>query len=190
MTLACWALWFARNKLVHEGVKQTTHDIVVFVQGYLVEIKSVEEFNFPKSVPLEMHWRPPHLGYVKINFDSSFNLQEMKSLKYLSNRKKGFIMAVSTHLPENIADTFIAEVRACEQAIHFAEEVGYVWIEGDSLTIMNANTKDNSIISSILVDIKRKLGYFDSILFLHVKIYVNMAAHTLAKGHHFAEVRF
>lgn len=56
---------------------------------------------------------------------------------------------------------------------------------------MHAIAKDNSITSPIIVDIKRYVGFFESISFLHVKRSENGTAHTLAKeGHCFLKARF
>lgn len=70
---------------------------------------------------------------MKINFDSSCHLQERKSASsILATNDKGFIMEAYTYLHVNIADAFIAEAKACEQVVLFAEQIGFrrVQIEG------------------------------------------------------------
>ncbi|KAH1047715.1 hypothetical protein J1N35_038499 [Gossypium stocksii] len=60
-------------------------------------------------------------------------------------------------------DAFIAEARACEQAIRFAIDMGFrkVQMEGDSLTFikrLNSYIKEKSILSLIVGDIKDYLS--------------------------------
>ncbi|MBA0573128.1 hypothetical protein Golob_000420, partial [Gossypium lobatum] len=91
---------------------------------------------------------------------------------------------------------FVAEVRACEQAVRFAQELGFrrVQIEGDSLMIikrLHSCTADRSILGLIVVDIKCSLVLFDRVTFHHVKREGNAAAHVLAReGSRFSEERF
>lgn len=54
MCLAYWALWFARQKLIHDGVMQSTYEIVVFVKGYLADLEGVMESLLHKTRPLEI----------------------------------------------------------------------------------------------------------------------------------------
>ncbi|MBA0754381.1 hypothetical protein Gogos_005447 [Gossypium gossypioides] len=89
-------------------------------------------------------------------------------------------MGACTYPHINIADAFVAEARAYEQAIQFAQDISFhrVQIEGDSLTIikkLHANTNDRSVLSLILADIKQRLGFFEQITFHHVKREANNA---------------
>lgn len=57
-------------------------------------------------------------------------------------------------------------------------------IEGDSLTVikkLQSETRDKSILSPIIADIKSLLKYFRSITFHHVRREANEAAHALAQ---------
>ncbi|MBA0715614.1 hypothetical protein Golax_014504, partial [Gossypium laxum] len=67
-------------------------------------------------------------------------------------------MAVCTYLHYEVIDSFVAETKACEQAIIFSEELG-----------------------SIIQDIKAKIGSFESITFLLVGRQANVVAHALAR---------
>lgn len=39
VTLIVWSIWLARNKIIHEGIRQTMNDLVVFILGYLTKSK-------------------------------------------------------------------------------------------------------------------------------------------------------
>lgn len=79
-----------------------------------------------------------------------------------------------------------SKARACEQAVHFATDMGFrhVTVEGDSLTIikcLKSCKKDTSVLRPIVGDIKDCLGFFDTITFVHVPREANGATHSLAK---------
>lgn len=134
---------------------------------------------------------PPDLGYIKINYDSSFTLQERKSISGLIARnEEGLIMGACTYNHADITNAFTAEAHACEKAVWFAQELRFrrVQIEGYLLTIVkrvHATTIDRSIISPIIANIKQRIGFFEHIRFIHVKREANSAAYTLAKERRF-----
>ncbi|KAK5793603.1 hypothetical protein PVK06_034755 [Gossypium arboreum] len=107
----------------------------------------------------------------------------------------GQIMGACTYPIVNIEDVFVADARACEQAIRFAFDLRFrcVQIEGDSLTIVkqvNSCTVDRSTLRPIVEDIKGRLRFFDRINFLNAIREANVAAHVLAReGPWFSEER-
>lgn len=40
IVVAIWAIWYSRNIYYHEGIKQSTHEIVNFILSYLLELPS------------------------------------------------------------------------------------------------------------------------------------------------------
>ncbi|KAK8563481.1 hypothetical protein V6N13_006324 [Hibiscus sabdariffa] len=98
-------------------------------------------------------------------------------------------MAACVILHYVVNDAFIAEARACEAAVNFAMELGFmsIHVEGDSLTVikkLSSLSNDKPIIRPIISDIKSKLTFFKKITFSHVGHRGNEAAHVLAKAHH------
>ncbi|KAK5770423.1 hypothetical protein PVK06_046573 [Gossypium arboreum] len=74
----------------------------------------------------------------------------------------GLIIGACTYPHFNIADAFVAEAQFYEQAVRFAQELGFqrIQIEGDSLMIikrLHSCTVDRSVLGPNVVDIK---GYF------------------------------
>lgn len=37
LAISYWALWFTRNKLYHEGIRDSVHDMVSFINAYFLE---------------------------------------------------------------------------------------------------------------------------------------------------------
>ncbi|KAK8993767.1 hypothetical protein V6N11_007987 [Hibiscus sabdariffa] len=105
-------------------------------------------------------------------------------------------MAACTYPYMNVADTFMAKVMACEQAVTFAIELGFrsVQMEGDSLSVIKkliSATSDKSILSPIIKDISSKRGFFESLTFSFVGGSDNGAAHALyRKGLHHSNPRY
>ncbi|KAG4166482.1 hypothetical protein ERO13_A13G134766v2 [Gossypium hirsutum] len=118
VTLSVWSIWFARNKLIHEGTSQTLSDLVVFVLGYLAKIEALEIVGYPRCSSTQIHWRPLDLDFITVNFDSSFNLQEKTSISgIIARNERGLVMGACTYPHINIADAFVVEARTYEQAI-------------------------------------------------------------------------
>ncbi|MBA0667408.1 hypothetical protein Goklo_000498 [Gossypium klotzschianum] len=166
-------------------------------ESYLHEIDALEAMRTTTCPPMYVIWRLPESGFIKLNFDSSFQAQEKKSISgVIARNEMGLIIGACTYPHFNIADAFVAEVRACEQAVRFAKELGFrrVQIEGDSLMIikrLHSCTVDRSVLGPIVVDIKCSLVLFDRVTFHHVKREANAAAHVLAReGRRFSEETF
>lgn len=121
--------------------------------------------------PMYVIWRLPESGFIKLNFDSSFQAQEKKSISgVIARNEMGLIIGACTYPHFNIADAFVAEAQFYEQAVRFAQELGFhrIQIEGDSLMII------------------KRLHSFHN-----VKREANAAAHVLAReGRRFSEERF
>lgn len=47
LAIYIWALWFARNKIIHDGIHQLANDIVGFILGYLKQIEALQTTTFP-----------------------------------------------------------------------------------------------------------------------------------------------
>ncbi|KAK8554116.1 hypothetical protein V6N13_073030 [Hibiscus sabdariffa] len=98
----------------------------------------------------------------------------------------GYIMAASTFPHSYVSDHEMVEVRACEQAVSLARNLGFrrVIFEGDSLNVISKlknPANDLSDISVILKNIHDQRSSFHSLSFLQVKRNGNEATHLLAK---------
>lgn len=67
-----WALWYNRNKFIHEGSQQSAYKIVGFVQAYIAESRLLNNISsyIPKN--RETHRDPPLMGRFKVNIDTTF----------------------------------------------------------------------------------------------------------------------
>ncbi|MBA0756895.1 hypothetical protein Gotri_020033 [Gossypium trilobum] len=156
ITISLWALWYKRNKLVNEGLKFELHEIVGFIQSYVQYSSFCKIKGFSPIMQMNVLWRPPKSGVIKLNFDASFASNANFSISaVLARDSDGQIMGACTYPLLDAADAFMAETRACERALYFALDMGFrkVVLEGDSLTAikkLNSNIVDKSVFSLFL----------------------------------------
>lgn len=60
-----WAIWFARNRMVHEGTNQTMGEIISFIRSYCVKLVSVIPTNNGVVSSIQVWWSPPPVGWLK-----------------------------------------------------------------------------------------------------------------------------
>ncbi|KAH1074832.1 hypothetical protein J1N35_027160 [Gossypium stocksii] len=88
----------------------------------------------------------------------------------LAQDEDGQILGACTYSFLDVADTFVAEARACERALIFAQDMGFrrLVLEGDSLTVikkLNSNIMNRSILSPILQNIQFLERSFEKVVY-------------------------
>ncbi|KAK9039028.1 hypothetical protein V6N11_023867 [Hibiscus sabdariffa] len=174
MMVTFWAVWYSRNKLIHEGISPSVSESLSF-----------------------MRWSAPALNFVKCNFDSTFDVQCNESISgFLYRNSDGLIMAAGVVPHKNVADAFMAEALACLQAVLFAIELCFrrVVFEGESLAVVrrvSALSSDYFVTSPIVNDIRDAVKGLESAVFNFVHREGNNDAHVLAReGRGFRLPRF
>ncbi|MFQ6652760.1 hypothetical protein Gotur_024472 [Gossypium turneri] len=125
-------LWF-QLKLVEDFGAFTSDRITNFVNAFLaMDINSKkfsaislwalcygQDLSFVKAKDLTSGmqrtglWRPPEPGIIKLNFDASFKSKSNRSISAVLARDfEGLIMGACTYPIVDVADAFVAEVRA------------------------------------------------------------------------------
>ncbi|KAK9029785.1 hypothetical protein V6N11_026887 [Hibiscus sabdariffa] len=174
IVISYWALWHARNEIVHEGRPFSAVRVSSFIFSFLFELESSIAVPAPNLLVKDVKWFPPDENIIKLNFDAPFNTASKSSVSRIVARDShGFILAACTCPHLGIADAFIAEAVACEKAVSFALDLGFrsVQIEGDSLSALSAT--------------------FATITFSFVGRTGNVVAHELAQvGLQFPEPRY
>ncbi|MBA0608732.1 hypothetical protein Godav_020919, partial [Gossypium davidsonii] len=133
-----WAIWTARNKLLHEGQHSTASETMNLFKRYLGEVDGAKEKLVVCKVPL-VCWKMPKEHFVKINFDARFCKQNNKSCSRIIIRDdSGLVLWSKTIMHVNIHSPFAAEAMACFQAAEMGLQLGFlrVEIEGDSLAVI------------------------------------------------------
>ncbi|PPD90553.1 hypothetical protein GOBAR_DD12521 [Gossypium barbadense] len=126
LAIALWAVWLARNRLVHDGVQKTVNELVGFIFSYLREIEEISHIRVITVPTLQQIWRPPDPSFIKINSDSSYNSKTHSAISGILERNHlRQIMEACTYPTDHVADAFIVEARASEQAIWYAIDMGF-----------------------------------------------------------------
>lgn len=58
VVVAYWASWYTRNMMVHERLRPNTHEIVVIIKGFLLEIETLEELKPATFLSKQEVWVP------------------------------------------------------------------------------------------------------------------------------------
>ncbi|GMI75734.1 hypothetical protein like AT4G29090 [Hibiscus trionum] len=182
-----WAVWYERNKLIHDGTIASVHDTKAFIRAFIREYEDVNTICPPGIVEREGKWEAPAENLIKFNFDAAFDIHTKASVSAAIGRNHaGLIMASCVTHHNHVFDAFVAEALACLQAVTYAKELGFdkVIIEGDNITVIKrvcSTSMDGSVIGPIIYDIKSIAGQFESIEFRFVQRKINQVAHTLAQ---------
>ncbi|MBA0793001.1 hypothetical protein Gohar_017439 [Gossypium harknessii] len=74
IVVTIWAIWFSRNKFVHERKVQSLEEIVTFIRSFGLEYHSSDEnLKYPQSRSM-VKWSPPSQGWLKINIDAALSI--------------------------------------------------------------------------------------------------------------------
>ncbi|MBA0669486.1 hypothetical protein Goklo_007301, partial [Gossypium klotzschianum] len=57
--LTTWALWHAQNKFYHEGVRQMSNEIVIFILSYMQELEALGVCCSVDLAGSDISWDPP-----------------------------------------------------------------------------------------------------------------------------------
>ncbi|KAK5812090.1 hypothetical protein PVK06_027494 [Gossypium arboreum] len=142
--MAEWAIWTARNELLHEGQSATARETVHFIWKYLGEIIGVKR-KIAKQIVLGGVWKTVQNPFVKINFDAGFCKQDNRSCSGITIRNNtGNILYLKTVLHANIPSPIAANALAYFQPILTGAQMGFlnVEVEGDCLFLIR-NLKEN-----------------------------------------------
>ncbi|TYH05502.1 hypothetical protein ES288_A08G087800v1 [Gossypium darwinii] len=96
--ISFWALWYIRNKIYHEGIREQAHEIVRFINAYYSEITQMGEILKNRQETKRFVWEPPVDDVIKINFDASFDQHSRRSCsRVIAWNKEGLVMASCTY---------------------------------------------------------------------------------------------
>ncbi|MBA0701181.1 hypothetical protein Goari_022987 [Gossypium aridum] len=91
----------------------------------------------------------------------------------LARNYKGEVVGAETYLFKDVADSFVAEARACERALIFVHKKGFqlLAVEGDALSVIkNIRNReaDKSIIRPIIYNIHQLDKKFEEVIYTFV----------------------
>ena len=182
-----WAIWFNRNKVIHDDMCSSPSQIWQMAKILLEDFNDAASSDFCTPSPSQLHsWSPPLPGVLKINVDgSSSDLEDSSYIGVIIRDCKGKTVAAFCKPLQSHFSVELAEVFAVEQGISLARELqlSRVLLESDDLSVINA-INDSTFGTSyghIIQDISHAQSSFDFCSFKHLNQSFNSAAHELAQ---------
>ncbi|KAL4352590.1 hypothetical protein GQ457_06G017540 [Hibiscus cannabinus] len=180
IVLTYWAIWYARNKLAHEGTACST-----------TKVSTLEDVMAPKTMIKHVKWFP-----LIVTQSNSILMHLSIVSGNIAHDSRGLIVAACTYPHSGVTDAFIAEAVACEKATNFSIDLGFrsVHVEGDSPSVikkLTSTTTNKSIISPIISDNQNLRDSFENITFSFMGRKGNEVAHELARvGLQYSKLRY
>ncbi|KAH1072725.1 hypothetical protein J1N35_025053 [Gossypium stocksii] len=135
VAIAIWALWFSRNKYVHENKMQHAKENVTFIRGFGLGYQD-SALNLKHSKPRAMvKWIPLPQGWVKIKVDAGISVaKNCVVLCFIIRNEEGLIMGSGFKSHHLTGSVVIAETMVVFHGLQFALDLGFtrVILESDS----------------------------------------------------------
>ncbi|KAK8499586.1 hypothetical protein V6N11_025530 [Hibiscus sabdariffa] len=80
MMVTFWAVWYARNKLVHERTAATVHGTLSFISAFIGVNDVVHIPPSTRRLDDAGVWKAPELNVIKFNFDATYDFLSKKSV--------------------------------------------------------------------------------------------------------------
>ncbi|KAH1031812.1 hypothetical protein J1N35_043986 [Gossypium stocksii] len=186
IAITIWALWFSRNKFVHEQKMQSIEELVTFIRGFGREFRGISSIlQHPRPRDLNK-WVPTPPNWVKINVDTGFSAARQHAASgFIIRNDEWLIMGSGFRTHNLVRSVVLAEATVVLHGLQFAPEMGFsnVILESDSkLVIQNlqSSKEDYSEIRPLTWDAKALARNFSSYRFEFVARDGNSTAHAMA----------
>ncbi|GMI97004.1 hypothetical protein like AT4G29090 [Hibiscus trionum] len=185
--ITLYALWFARNKFVFEGIAMKTEEIITYVRGYCLDLCALKSSLAPANATSSVCWSPPSPPFVKINVDARFNATTKSAqVGVLIRDSEGLILGAKAAKLNHTSSSFATEAEAVVHGVRLALDLGFrnAVVEGDALSIikkLHAAGEDRSEVSALVWSALHLAKSFQRISFAFVAREGNIAAHELAR---------
>ncbi|MBA0760086.1 hypothetical protein Gotri_022868 [Gossypium trilobum] len=135
IVVTIWAIWFSRNKFLHERKVQSLKEIIIFIRSFGLEYRSsAENLKYPQPRSM-VKWSPPPQGWLKINVDAGLLIAKKRAVSgFIIRNGEGFIMGSGFQRHNLVHSVVIAEALAILHGLQFALDLGFsnVILESDS----------------------------------------------------------
>ncbi|KAI4997699.1 hypothetical protein ZWY2020_053041 [Hordeum vulgare] len=144
--ITMWWLWWQERNNVREGAIPCIPDVLVHrvkctIAGYMA--CSLKPSKAPKL--REGKWSPPADGIVKINSDGAYVPgEDHGGWGVIAGTSQGEVVVARAGCSDGIHDPFTAELKAMEEALNLAAELGVIGVEFETdaqLLAMALNSK-------------------------------------------------
>ncbi|XP_075649953.1 uncharacterized protein LOC142620475 [Castanea sativa] len=180
-----WAIWYNRNKVVHEGNCLSHQQVWQIAKNVVEDSYNAADWDFPQLRPLPTKWNLPPPGFFKVNVDgATSNLGGNSSVGAIIRDYTGQVIAANYKILKAGYSADLVETLALLHGVMLAQELhlSRVLMESDALAVIQAvNDKCTGCRSGhIIQDILQSRNSFESCTFQHTSRQFNQVAHELA----------
>jgi hypothetical protein len=194
MVVLSRGIWLRRNKLIFESIfthpQVVFNEAVAFIEEYRrynrCEDEQVNISGVLSSTRPPMSWKPPPLGFIKVNWDASVNAKK----KYIgigiaARDNNGNFLGARAVTKSVVATLKVAEAMAALEVVLFSKTTSFfkVILEGNAKQLIhdvNSITPNLNAAGHFVEGIKVKLQGLRYASMAHVGRDTNNAAHCLA----------
>ncbi|GJN37087.1 hypothetical protein PR202_gb26009 [Eleusine coracana subsp. coracana] len=182
----CWSLWTGRNSRRHGNETWSPYKAAKFVTRMVDDVFQIHQ-NEPPKEKVIIGWRPPEVGYLKLNTDGAFYMMSsLGGTGAVLRNHEGTLVRAQARWYDHMEDASFAEALAVRDGMIMAKESGAnrIIVESDCAVVLNmmaTQERARSAISSIWHDVQELNTCFLSLNFCYTNRKANMAAHGCAK---------
>ncbi|MBA0680075.1 hypothetical protein Goari_011800 [Gossypium aridum] len=124
IAITIWALWYTRNKLVHEGTNQGVGELVVFIRSYCTELTTLTSGALCSNQSTSVKWSLPPSNVVKVNVDVGFVFAQRKACSgVIIHDAYGQNLGACSRLTSLVSSVFATKALALIYGLRFALEI-------------------------------------------------------------------
>ena len=175
-----WAIWHSRNRITHDGEQL---DPLITVRRIREDLAVLDIPSTHASVLPGHGWRPPVVGFVKINTDAALSMDSDKVGACGVARTLSALLGAWSKPHVGVTDPFIGETLAIRDGVIFASLRGFshVIMETDCLeVVINFQKKAKCSYSMILREVEDTAKLFTLVEVVHEYREFVVDAHRLA----------
>ncbi|KAH9696063.1 putative reverse transcriptase/RNA-dependent DNA polymerase [Citrus sinensis] len=191
MIMYCWAIWFARNKLIFERKKIEPMVSAAKAESVLEAYQRVRKTGTlhirNTREESQQRWSPPPTNVLKLNVDATTNSKDQKvGLGAVLRDSNGRVVAAGIKQASFRKDVSFAEAEAIQWGLQIAKEAAAASLIvetdcKDMAELLNNTKGSRSEIFWIISEIQTQKREFQRIHFNFVPRFCNAHAHFLAK---------
>jgi hypothetical protein len=188
VAVTLWAIWFARQKIIHEEVYQSPLSMHLFIENYLRDLSlTVKSQTLGKGGSKQNHpkWIPPRPGCVKINVNAAVEKVKVGSaVGAMCRAEDGTFLGASVLKIRGINDPAVLEAIACWEAMALAEDLyeRKVTMATDCLSVVsNMEQAYDAPYTMVINEVKARAKSLSEFTLRHKNRTSNSEAHNLAR---------
>ena len=178
-----WAIWYNRNKIVHEASSQYPNQIWCFAEKYICEFKSASTICFQGLAKTDEKWTAPPPSSFKINIDGATSENEgNSSVGVVIRDVDGNVLATCCKYLQGryLVEEVEALAMECGLLLAKGQKLSHIILEFDALIVVSNVTaaETSGWLGHVYQEIRGLLSSFSSWNVKHVKREYNKVAHS------------